>query len=174
MKRKIITAALAAAMLLGSAGAAAASYDGPTFIGKGDVQNTFDWNNKALQDGHDDVRFRIATVSGTQVTWECTNTNNENTQGRSRTTTTTTSGLVSSTARDDRGKQITGFNVSGYSGTVVTGDAVTDGPAVNSCPGGPWTLTTPAGDPQPIADGGSTIEVSKDKGVNWTPLVPKA
>ena len=48
--------------------------------------------------------------------------------------------------------QITGFNLNGYVGDpVVTSSSSTEGPPLNSCPSGPWTLTTAAGDPVEVS-----------------------
>jgi hypothetical protein len=139
---------------------AAVTFDpatGTGFVGKGDVQLVFGWNNKALQDNANSVQFSASST--TEVTWECTNSNNDKVQERSRIT--TTEGLVSSIARERN--QITGFILSGYNGTSTSS---TDGPALNSCPSGPWSLTSPAGDPVPVGGG---LEVSID-GTNWFAL----
>jgi hypothetical protein len=101
----------------------------------------------------------------TEVSWICTNSNNENIQQRERTTTTSIAGLVDSIARVKN--QITGFNLLGYNGDP-TESSETEGPAVNSCPSGPWTLTTPAGDPE-VVSSQIGVEVSID-GTQWFPL----
>lgn len=133
--------------------------DGFGFVGKGDVQLVFTWNNKQLQDNAEDVQFRVSSI--TETSWICTNSNNEHTQERSRTT--TLAGLVDSVARVKN--QITGFNLNGFDDEEMT--STTDGPPLNSCPSGPWTLTTPAGEPVPVE--GSGVEVSID-GDAWFPL----
>lgn len=127
---------------------AAVTFDpdtGKGFVGKGDVQEVFGWNNKQLQDNAASVTFTFVSKTVSEVSWECTNTNNDKIQERERTTTTETSGVLSSIARERN--QITGFNLNGFSSTETT-PPVTEGPAVNSCPSGPWTLTSPAGDPE--------------------------
>lgn len=143
--------------------------DGTGFVGKGDVQAVYDWSDKNLQDNFSLVEFRVNSETVTEVSWTCTNSNNENEQQRERTTTTTTRGLVDSIARNnERANKITGFTLSGYIGdpSVTT---ETDGNPLNSCPSGPWTLTTPAGDPVPVDGSGGGVEVSID-GVNWYPI----
>lgn len=159
IKALIGSGIVAGALLASSLAGAAVAFDpetGEGFVGKGDVQTAFGWNNKQLQDNLGGVEFSYAAESTvvTEQSWECTNANNDNIQERERTTTTSssTTGVVSSVARVKN--QITGVNLSGWSGTpvVVPGATETEGPRVDSCPSGPWTLTTPAGDPEVISD----------------------
>lgn len=138
---------------------------GTGFVGKGDVQLVFGFNNKALQDNAGKVQFRANSEEITEVSWTCTNINNENIQERAETTTTTIEGVVSSVARERN--QVTGFNLTGYSGDR-TESSETGGPPLNSCPSGPWSLTTPAGDPEVIASS-SSLQVSID-GASWLNL----
>jgi hypothetical protein len=151
------------------AAGAAVIFDATTgtgFVGKGDVQQVYGWNNKALQDNAGSVQFRAVSTTVTEVTWICTNDKNENLQDRSRTTTTSIAGLVSSIGRQGP-TQITGFNLLGYNGDP-TESSSTDGPPLNSCPSGPWSLTTPAGDPE-VVSSTSALEVSID-GSDWYPI----
>lgn len=120
------------------------------FVGKGDVQLALGWNNKALQLGAESVRFTVESTTVTEVSWFCTNSNNQNTQERARTTTTSIQGVVSSVARERN--QITGFNLTGYQGTPTSTGSTFEGPPVNSCPSGPWSLTTSAGAPEIVED----------------------
>jgi hypothetical protein len=173
MKKVLRTSLAVAACLIAAIVAyAAVTFDPQTgvgFVGKGDVQDTFGWNNKALQDNAGNIQFRALSEVETEVSWVCTNSINENTQERARTTTTTIQGVVSSIARDRN--QITGFNLTGYSGTP-TQNSDTDGPQLNSCPSGPWTLTTPAGDPEVVSTT-STLQVCYNgcgSEVNWADL----
>ncbi len=107
---------------------------GEGFVGKGDVQLAFGWNNRELQNNAAGVTFQATTIEVTEVSWICTNDRNENTQERERTTTTTIQGILSSVARERN--QITGFNLTGYSGEP-TESSTTEGPRVDSCPSGP-------------------------------------
>jgi hypothetical protein len=169
MKKRSIVAALAAVAVVTTAVYADVIFnpeDGTGFVGKGDVQLALDWNNRQLQQNADDVQFRANSETVTEITWICTNTNNENTQERERTTTTSVEGLVDSVVRERN--QITGFILSGYDGNPTIGTPVTDGPAVNSCPSGPWSLTTPAGDPEVISSTGG-LQVSIN-GTDWFDL----
>ncbi|MFN3514759.1 MAG: hypothetical protein ACK41C_17070 [Phenylobacterium sp.] len=168
MNWKIGLAAVSAA-LISSAALAAVTFDpatGTGFVGKGDVQLVYGWNNKALQDNAGSVQFRANATTVTEVSWICTNSNNEQTQERARTTTTEVQGVVTSVARERN--QITGFNLNGYSGTP-TQSSETEGPPLNSCPSGPWTLTTPAGAPEVVGGGADGLEVSTD-GTTWYPV----
>jgi hypothetical protein len=162
--------------ILAAAACAAAGYvayaavtiedDGTGFVGKGDVQLVYGWNNKQLQDNAESVDFRVNREEVTEVSWECTNPNNEKVQERARTTTTSIAGVVSAVARERN--QITGFDLTGYKGTPTIGSSVTEGPAVNSCPSGFWTLTTPAGVPEVVSSTGG-LQVSID-GEKWVDL----
>jgi|SRR5215217_6289752 len=147
--------AFVAVVLMGAfslpAAFAAVTFDpttGTGFVGKGDVQTALGWNNKQLQDNAGSLEFTFVSTTVTETSWICTNDRNENTQERERTTTTDTTGVVSSVARERN--QITGFNLMGFEGTPTTTSS-TEGPKLNSCPEGPWTLTTEAGDPEIIS-----------------------
>jgi len=152
----VAATAFVAAMLMGAfsfptTAFAAVTFDptsGQGFVGKGDVQTALGWNNKQLQAGAGSLEFTFESTTVTERSWICTNDRNENTQERERTTTTETTGVVSSIARERN--QITGFNLNGFSGDP-TESSTTDGPPLNSCPSGPWTLTTEAGDPEIIS-----------------------
>jgi hypothetical protein len=138
---------------------------GAGFVGKGDVQLIYGWNNKALQDNAASVRFRASSSTITETTWTCDRDGGPQTQERANTTTTTTEGLVSSIARERN--QITGFILSGYNGTpVITTEH--DGPAVSSCPTGWSPIDLVVGEPVPVEGGG--LQVSGDLGVTWVPL----
>ena len=140
-----------ATFMLASVAMAAVTFDpatGTGFVGKGDVQLALGLNNAQLQAQAASLQFAVKNTVVTEVSWVCTNTNNERIQERARTTTTETQGVLSAVARERN--QITGFNLTGYSGTPTTSSS-TDGPAVNSCPSGPWMLTTPAGEPEVVS-----------------------
>jgi hypothetical protein len=122
--------------------------DGYGFVGKGDVQLGFQWNNAQLQSCADYgtegcLSFSYAAVesSVSEATWTCSHPTNGNTQERSRTTTIseTTGGLISGVARVK--KQVTGFNLNGGNLVTVSGSPTTEGPARGSCPTN-WTAST--------------------------------
>jgi hypothetical protein len=166
MKKLSIFAVAGAIAVTATVAFAAVTFDpetGTGFVGKGEVQEAFGWNNRMLQQYADDVEFRSASKVITEVSWICTNTNNDNIQERERTTTTSIAGLLETVARERN--QVTGFILDGYDGDPVGGTPETEGPALNSCPSGPWTLTTPAGDPE-LVSSTSSLQVSID-GANW-------
>lgn len=154
---------LALAALVGAASAVSAEVivnpDGTGFVGKGDVQLVYGWNNQQLQSNAGAVQFQSTLVS--ERAWECTNSFNQKVQERERTTTSTQLVVKVDRVRN----QITGFILSGYTGSPST---TTGGPPLNSCPApvSNWTLTSPAGDPVVVSAG---LQVSID-GSNWSNL----
>lgn len=160
MKIKAVVGAgiAAGALSITSLAGAAVTFDSATgsgFVGKGDVQLAFGWNNKQLQTNLAKVTVSLeqASTTVTEVTWECTNTRNENLQERERATTATAStvGVVEAVGRDGK-NQITGVNLQGWEGEpTVTSELTTDGPRPDSCPTN-WVLTAPAGDPVLVSD----------------------
>ncbi len=147
---------------------AAVTFDpktGKGFVGKGDVQTALNLNNKQIQQQASQIEFRAESVVVTEVTWECTNTNKENVRERARTTTTSIQGIVDSETRERN--QVTGFILEGYEGTP-TRTSTTEGPPVNSCPSGPWTLTEPAGDPE-VVSSTTALQVRSGSG-DWVTL----
>jgi hypothetical protein len=162
---------LVALLITATMAFAAVTFDpvtGVGFVGKGDVQSVYDWNNKDLQDKHLSVQFRVKSTVGTEVSWTCTKSSpQEIVQERSGTTTTSIQGLVSSTARERN--QITGFILNGYYGDPNIGDPVTEGPAVGSCanPASGFEYDDNATS-VPVSEGG--LQVSIDDGENWFDL----
>jgi hypothetical protein len=151
-----VALALAGAVVMATVAIAAVSFDpatGTGFVGKGDVQLVFGWNNKALQDNAGSVQFRASTEQVSTSTWTCDRDAGPQTQERANTTTTTTQGIVDSIARERN--QITGFNLTGYFGAPET-DTEHEGPAVGSCPTG-WTAIDLVTEEGPSS---STLQVS--------------
>ncbi len=165
MKKSIVVLGLAATFAITLVVYAAVTFDpatGTGFVGKGDVQLIYGWNNAQLQANAGLVQFRATTVS--ERSWECKRINPQGveiTQERERTTTSTQ--LVSKIDRVRN--QITGFILDGYTGAPST---TIDGPALNSCPSASagWFLSVPAGDPVVIASG---VAVSIN-GADWFDL----
>ena len=139
--RKSFIAAAAALAVVSSAALASVTFDSSTgtgFVGKGDVQLAFGWNNAKLQQNAPGVSFSYnATDSYTAV---CTFTTGEGTRGErthnnEHTKTTTVSSAVAYDLRVRN--QITGFNLTGLGTTTTTGGAA---PVVGgACPGNPGT-----------------------------------
>jgi hypothetical protein len=77
MKTRKVLFGLALCMAVAGVAYATITFDGVTgvgFVGKGDVQYTFGWNNKGLQDNADSVKFQATSTDVTEVSWECTTT----------------------------------------------------------------------------------------------------
>lgn len=132
-----------ALVLIATAGAASATVTfnpdaGTGFVGKGDVQLAFGWNNAQLQTRAAGLTFSfVASESYTAV---CTWTTGEGTRGE-RTHNVghnTTVGVSGDVAFDARARnQITGFNLTGFTGTPTSAGSV---PVVGGpCPGNPGT-----------------------------------
>ncbi len=130
------------------AGMKAVTFDADTgtgFVGKGDVQLAFGWNNKQLQDNAAGVRFSVSATSTVETTWTCDKDTGPQTNERNNTITTTTQGVLASVTRDRN--QVTGFTLLNYDGTPSE-TKEREGPEVGSCPTG-WTaidlVSTPGG-----------------------------
>ena len=139
MKRALITALAVSGLALSATSASAYTLnpDGTGFVGKGEVQTAFGWNNQALQANADAVNFYVSTTTESETTWTCSRTTpagGEIVQERSNTTTTEAQGLLDSTTRDK--KQVTGFLIEGPDGELTTEIVDQDGPAIGSCPAG--------------------------------------
>jgi hypothetical protein len=171
MKRKLsLIAALAAlaALTVVSISPAAVTFDqeaGTGFVGKGDVQLVFNWNNKQLQDNSSSVEFRYA--EGESVSWTCVDANGAappNPASQTRASTQSVAGAPNADPRQKKGQQqFTGFDLTGYDGDpVVTeeGDHTYPECTVNR-----------AHDPEldVIESLGSGLEVSVG-GTNWHPI----
>jgi hypothetical protein len=141
--------------------AAAVTFDpdtGEGFVGKGDVQLVFGWNNKQLQDNAEDVEFRVDLVS--ETTWTCSRTEPQE-QIRNRHRTTTTQGVLAHVER--LRNQITGFVLMGFDGDPIV---EVDGHAPQSCGGGGFTYDE---DSEETTVVGGSLQVSRD-GIDWIEL----
>jgi hypothetical protein len=167
MKKRSAVAGFAAVAVFATAVYAATTFDpdsGFGFVGKGEVQEIYGWNNKALQDNEANVEFRAKSETVEERSWTCTNINDDSEQMRERKRTTKIEGILSATGRERR--QITGFILNGYDGDPKTINTPESGQILNSCPGGPsWSLTTPAGDWY-VVSSTNVLEVSFDGG-DW-------
>jgi hypothetical protein len=143
---------------------------GEGFVGKGDVQLVYGWNNKQLQDNADKVDFRVSAVS--ETTWTCSrpaptpnDPDREIVQERSQTT--TIQGLVTTVARESsKGKlgPVTGFNLLGYEeGSTES----SEGPAVGTCPANPSGFTYDENAETTSLGGGFQVSIN---GENWFEL----
>lgn len=144
-RRTVTIAAAAGATLLMFAGAANAyTLDlstGTGFVGKGEVQTPFGWNNAKLQSNASGVSFTYDVAE--EYTAVCTFTTGEGTKGEKvhnvpRDVITL---INSAIAYDVRVRnQITGFTLKGFGTTTETGAAPVVGGACAGGPdGGSWT-----------------------------------
>jgi hypothetical protein len=154
MKRiSMVVAAAGAAAVLAVAGpaTAAVTFDSATgkgFVGKGDVQLAFSWNNAQLQKNASGVTFSYNATDSYEAV--CTFTTGEGTKGeKTHNVDHKRSTVVASTiAYDPRVRnQITGFNLNGFGVTTSTGAVpVVDGPCMgNEGHDGTWSSVTLVG-----------------------------
>jgi hypothetical protein len=168
--RKVL-AALALA-LVSSVAVAAVTFDpetGTGFVGKGDVQLAFGWNDAALQAKADGVTFSMEATTNYEAV--CTFTTGEGTLGQKTHNVPHTSGIsidssVSSATRRGPVGQVTGFNLLGFGTTSVDSGSI---PVVGGpCPGneghgGIWTSVTQSGN----GEGGLYVNYGDQKVLIW-------
>ena len=138
MFKKLAAAAAVGAGLVLAAGGSASAYTldsaGVGWVGKGEVQSAYGWNNKTMQDNVGGVTFAYDSTATYEVVCEF-----DNLGGHHVITNHKTSGVNASLASDARnnssGKQgpMTGWYLTGFGSTTTTGAAL---PAVgDGCPG---------------------------------------
>lgn len=145
---------------------------GTGFVGKGDVQLVFGWNNKQLQDASGTTEFRYEGVSVTETAWTCSRINNggnESVTPRNRTVTTSLTGVLSVVERTRN--QITGFLLTGFDGST-SGATVEEGQALGSCPTAsgnsePFTYDVGSELTSTVTSGGLQVRAG---GSAWTPI----
>jgi hypothetical protein len=124
-----------AMLVLSSAALASVTFNSSTgvgFVGKGDVQTLYGWNNAQLQNNAGNVGFRFQDTE--TATWNCekiviTGNGTEHDIIQVRSNITNTEGIVASIGRMKT--QITGFNLNGWDGSL---QVTVNGPALGSCP----------------------------------------
>jgi hypothetical protein len=131
-------------------------------VGKEDVQATFGWNNGLLSKNAGSVRFQAGSVAVTEASWTCRQGEQELVQQRHQTSATMYS-LVSNLVVVK--KQITGFNLLGYTGEPVQ-TTTAEGAPLHACPDG-WVLGEP-GVPQMLRSG---VALQVSAGGGWTELL---
>ncbi len=135
-----IALALAAMLVAASAAMAAVTFDpatGTGFVGKGDVQLAFNWNNAQLQTNASKVSFSYVETTTYEAT--CTWVTGEGTRGEKthnvdHNKISNLFDVIAYEARTNR--QITGFILKGVQSTTETGSVPVVGEA---CPGNPGT-----------------------------------
>lgn len=163
----IVAVSAAIALAMSSAGAAVTfdSGSGTGFVGKGDIQEAFGLNNKALQDAASTVTFSYLATAEFDVTceWDSTTGGPKPKTIHHVITNTKTSGIASTVDGDPRKtrgqNQFTGFNLLGHvlessDSAPEVGDVCRNGngadsvgyvTAVESLGGGAETLTAHLG-----------------------------
>jgi hypothetical protein len=157
MKKSLILAAAGIALAATTA-FAIVSFDpatGTGWVGKGDVQTAFGWNNAAMQQRHTQITFEYDAT--TQYSWVCEWTTNEGKKGeqthtQNLTRTVGVAGVIGNS--DRRTGQWTGWFLTGF----ASGGAGSDGDFVPFCPG------------NPEGNGGSGEKVVVDGSLTETPL----
>jgi hypothetical protein len=163
--RFVPLAAAAAVVSVATLVQAAVTFDhgsGTGFVGKGDVQLVYGWNNRELNDYAGKVDFRVKSQIVTERSWECSNGTE-----RSRTTTSTIRGVLSNVARQNNNSNVTGFNLRGYD-SISQNNSTNSGSALDSCPGAGNVLVVAAGDPVEV-DRIIEVDVRYDSGA-WERL----
>jgi hypothetical protein len=156
------TLAIATCAIIGVSAYAAVTFDSETgkgFVGKGDVQLVFGWNNDQLQSNASKVEFRYAGTEtiGWICEWYTGPAHNRTYHSLDRDTTTSISSSVAYGERRNRNYQITGFDLKEFEDDTVTtgGDK-----EVGECEGN----KTLAEDSIETLESVGTIEVSFDGG----------
>lgn len=136
--KKLLWAAAAATAFISTAALASVSFDPSTgygFVGKGDVQLAFGWNNKAAQDNAGAVSFTYNAKDTYDVECEWTTvTGGPNSKTIVHDITVPRHVSVSSSIVSDPRKtgQYTGYNLTGLANPVVEGTVPEVG---GTCPG---------------------------------------
>ena len=115
--KKLVVGVLAVAICFATSTVAKAEVtideNGTGFVGKGDVQAVFDWNNAQLQENAIQVRFRLG--ESTTYHWICLNPQGKETGASDQQTTVDSEVAVD--ARKNKQGQVTGFYLNGFGDT---------------------------------------------------------
>ena len=134
MKRITMIVALAAIALFATAavaGAAVTVDNGVGHVDKGDVQSALKWNNGDFDKGVESLKFTAGTqVLGNQTRWQCSGGEQSQTSLVTQNRTISVKKLYST-----NGKQITGWDLTGFGYEYVSGKRV-GAPYVGYCPAG--------------------------------------
>lgn len=141
--------------------------NGVGFVGKGDVQSIYGWNNADLQANVQKIIFRLSTT--TSAKWICAGYNGANkyTTMKKSSESNKVSVGVSYTARRNSQAQVTGFILKGRDVTIAT--AVVPG----TCPPANGWVVQPTLIPESLqyeGNGEYVLEVSNGDGF-WHELV---
>jgi hypothetical protein len=131
--KKIILGVIAVAMLaIPTAAIASVAVDnGVGTVGKGDVQSALGWNNHDFDKNVASLKFTAGTqVMGNQTRWQCSGGEQSQTSLVTQNRT-----LKVTTLYNANGKQITGWDLTGFGYEYVSGKRV-GAPYVGYCPAG--------------------------------------
>lgn len=142
VKRLLGVVIASGALLIPTAANAAVTFDSTTgtgFVGKGDVQLAYGWNDAKLQANAAGVTFSYDTKDTYAAT--CTWTTGEGTRGErthnvNHNRSTAVNSSIAYEARKNSQGKITGFNLNGFGSETSDGAAPVVGEA---CPGNPGT-----------------------------------
>lgn len=155
MFRSITTVAASAALVLGGAGAAGAYTGDPIntgtgFVGKGEVQTPWGWNNARLQSNASGVTFTVE--SDVDYSAVCMWVTGEGTRGEkehriTRNRSTSVDKEVLRELRTNPKSAVTGFNLLGFGAVNETGTAlpVEGEPCIGEGTGATWETVTELG-----------------------------
>jgi len=105
--------------------------NGVGYVGKGDVQSALKWNNHDFDKGVSGLKFTAGTqVMGNQTRWQCSGGEQSQTSLVTQKRTLKVTTLYSA-----NGKQITGWDLTGFGYEYVSGQRV-GAPYVGYCPAG--------------------------------------
>jgi hypothetical protein len=131
MYRKLLAALAAAGLATVAMASVTLNPDGTGFVGKGNVQLTFGWNNTKLQKNAAGVEFQTSRTAIVETTWTCLVAGQFESL-KNRTATITVQRLLDSIGRTKT--QITGFNLLGFAAEPVSIEVVLEGPLIaGSC-----------------------------------------
>ncbi|MCG9698156.1 hypothetical protein [Shewanella sp. Isolate11] len=143
MKIKNTVVALASLFIALSANASV-TYDenGVGFVGKGDIQSLFDWNNSQLQENAGALQFRF--ISEGTITWKCERyTGDKLTKTTYPSTSTSVDAGATLDSRKNKKGMITGFNLEGMdinSNPEYANVGECSGPGQGQSQGQTWVL----------------------------------
>jgi hypothetical protein len=133
--KSFMVMAIAAAIAAAGQAAVVIDEDGLGFVGKGDIQSVYGWNNAQLQAHAHLLEFRF--VASSEATWQCEEWQDHQVHGLRllgvlEYEITSVASNVAYDARKNKQGQITGFNLNGFSDTST--EQVGNDLAAGECP----------------------------------------
>jgi hypothetical protein len=139
--KKVTIMIAAAFLLLATSAFADVTFDpsnGTGFVGKGNVQLAFNWNNATLQSNAQAVTFTYIVTDTYNATAQWTTgdgTPGYATHSVTHTVSTGVNDTVVGTTRNNKLSDVTGFNLLGFGTTTTTGDVPVIGQPAPGFPG---------------------------------------